>query len=84
MFANLKFMGALFGLCIALASITDSASAVSVEVVKKCNALTAKAFPPREIGNPAAGVQKERGEPNGHITENAWRMGAKCPRARSD
>ena len=31
------------------------ASAISVEVARKCNALTAKQFPPREPGNPAAG-----------------------------
>jgi hypothetical protein len=31
-----------------------SASALTVEVVKKCSALTAKAFPQRETGNPAA------------------------------
>jgi hypothetical protein len=35
--------------------LTDSASAISVEVAKKCDALTAKAFPPRQAGNPAAG-----------------------------
>jgi hypothetical protein len=48
-------MSALFGalICITLASMT-SASALTVEVAKKCSALTAKAFPQRETGNPAA------------------------------
>jgi histidine ammonia-lyase len=56
MFANLKFVGAfLVIVCIAIATMTDGASAVSVEVARKCNALTAKAFPPRVPGNPAAG-----------------------------
>lgn len=62
MFSNLKFWGALVGLvCIAVAPMTNSAAAVSVEVAKKCNALTAKAFPPREVGNPAAGSAKGTG-----------------------
>jgi hypothetical protein len=34
------------------------ASAISVEIAKKCNSLVAKAFPPREPGNPAAGSAK--------------------------
>ena len=48
-------MSALFGalICITLASMT-STSALTVEVAKKCSALTAKAFPQRETGNPAA------------------------------
>jgi hypothetical protein len=59
MFANLKLGGALAALVwIAVAPMTDSASAVTVEVAKKCNALIVKAFPPREIGNPAAGSAK--------------------------
>jgi hypothetical protein len=40
---------------------TEAASAVSVEVAKKCEALTAKAYPPREVGNPAAGSAKGSG-----------------------
>ena len=35
--------------------------AISVELAKKCNALTAKQFPPREPGNPAAGSAKGSG-----------------------
>ena len=34
---------------------TPSASAVTVEVAKKCNVLTEKAYPLRVPGNPAAG-----------------------------
>lgn len=33
-----------------------SAFAVTAEGARKCNALTAKAFPPRVPGNPAAGL----------------------------
>lgn len=42
--------------------LTGSASAISVELAKKCNALTAKAFPPRVPGNPAAGSAKGTGQ----------------------
>jgi hypothetical protein len=31
-------------------------SGVTVEVARKCQAFAAKAFPPREAGNPAAGL----------------------------
>ena len=47
----LPIVGAL--ICVTLASMT-SASALTAEVAKKCSALTAKAFPQRETGNPAA------------------------------
>jgi hypothetical protein len=47
---------ALFG--IVIGPMTGSASAITVEVAKKCQALTAKAFPPRQVGNPAAGSAK--------------------------
>jgi hypothetical protein len=33
-------------------------SAVTAEVAKKCEVLTGKAFPPRVVGNPAAGSAK--------------------------
>ena len=49
-------------LCIVVGPMTDRASAVTVEVAKKCNALTAKAFPPRVVGNPAAGSTKGTGK----------------------
>lgn len=46
-------------ICGALAAVAPhSASAVTVEVAKKCNALMSKAFPPRVVGNPAAGSAK--------------------------
>jgi hypothetical protein len=41
--------------CVALGSIAGGASAVTAEVAKKCEALTLKAYPLREPGNPAAG-----------------------------
>ena len=51
----LAFIGA------ALFATPERASAISVEVAKKCNALIAKEFPPREPGNPAAGSAKGSG-----------------------
>ena len=60
MFNNLKIGSALAVLvCIAVA---PNASAVTAEVAKKCSALTAKAFPPRVPGNPAAGSAKGTGQ----------------------
>jgi hypothetical protein len=61
-FAKLKYRIALVVLsCIAIGSMTASTSAITVEVAKKCDALLAKAFPPREPGNPAAGSAKGTG-----------------------
>jgi hypothetical protein len=63
MFANLICRGALCVLaCCAMGPMTGTASAVTAELAKKCNALTAKAFPPRVIGNPAAGSAKGSGK----------------------
>jgi hypothetical protein len=45
----------------ALVAAPERTSAISVEVAKKCNALIAKEFPPREPGNPAAGSAKGSG-----------------------
>ena len=39
-------------------SLSGSASAVTLEVARACDALVAKSFPPRQIGNPAAGSAK--------------------------
>jgi hypothetical protein len=60
--ANWKLGGALLALiCIALAAAPDHAAAITAEVARKCNALTARQFPPREPGNPAAGSAKGSG-----------------------
>ena len=63
MFTNMKFGSVLVALvCIAIGCMTGSASAVTAQVAKKCQALTAKAFPPRVPGNPAAGSAKGTGQ----------------------
>jgi len=41
--------------CIANLVMASGASAITVEVAKKCGTLANKAFPPRVPGNPAAG-----------------------------
>ena len=62
MFAKPKLMSVGVGLVfIIVALVTNGAEAESVKVAKKCDALTAKAFPPRVIGNPAAGSAKGTG-----------------------
>jgi hypothetical protein len=48
-------------LFIAAGPMTSRASAITAELAKKCEALTAKAFPPRVSGNPAAGSAKGSG-----------------------
>jgi hypothetical protein len=48
-------------ICVAVGSTTSGASAITVELARKCSALMAKAYPPREPGNPAAGSAKGNG-----------------------
>jgi hypothetical protein len=57
----------LTGGAVALLSATTTlvptdARAITVDVAKKCNALLAKQFPPRQPGNPAAGSAKGNGQ----------------------
>ena len=62
MLASLKLRLARFALvCIAIGLIPGNASAISVELARKCNAMVATAFPPRVPGNPAAGSAKGSG-----------------------
>jgi hypothetical protein len=62
-FANVTIKSALAAglMCVAVISTTNNASAVTAEVARKCAALTAKAYPPRVVGNPAAGSTKGSG-----------------------
>jgi hypothetical protein len=62
MSANLKSVGMLFVLvCSAIVPTTGNASGITAEIARSCNALTAKAFPPRQVGNPAAGSAQGSG-----------------------
>jgi hypothetical protein len=60
----LRNLHKLIGLAFVLAfGAPVTASAVTVEVARACDAALAKAFPPKQIGNPAAGSKgtaKER------------------------
>jgi hypothetical protein len=59
MFVHSKLRVVAWLLSFAAAGFAPSgASAITVEVAKKCNGLLAKAFPPRVAGNPAAGSAK--------------------------
>jgi hypothetical protein len=61
-FRNVRSVGVGVALiCFAVGGMTTSASAVTVELAKKCSGLMAKAYPPREPGNPAAGSAKGNG-----------------------
>jgi hypothetical protein len=63
MFASLKLcLTRLPLVCIAIGLMPGSASAITVELAKKCNSLTALAFPPKVPGNPAAGSAKGSGK----------------------
>jgi hypothetical protein len=64
MSAKLKFGSVGITLvCIGVgATIDDASAAPSADVAKKCAALTAKAFPPRVAGNPAAGSARGPGQ----------------------
>jgi hypothetical protein len=68
-FVKLKF-GSMLVAFVFLA-VAPSASAVTVEVAKKCDALIAKAFPPRVVGNPAAGSAKG-------TAQSEWDFFKKC------
>jgi hypothetical protein len=84
MIANLKLSGLLVLLVvIILAPLTDNAAAISVHVAKKCNALTAKAFPPRVIGNPAAGSAKGSGADQQAYFKKCVANGAKMPKPKT-
>lgn len=59
MFAIWKYGCMLIALvCAVLGLSPDRASAITAEVARKCSTLTAKQFPPRQPGNPAAGSVK--------------------------
>jgi hypothetical protein len=53
-----SILGALVLSFAAMALQPTGAQAITVEVAKKCNVLSAKQFPPRQAGNPAAGSSK--------------------------
>ena len=62
MFASLKsYLARLALVCLAIGLMSGSASAITVELARKCNAMVAAAFPPRQLGNPAAGSEKGSG-----------------------
>jgi hypothetical protein len=65
-------------------STTNGASAITVELAKKCEALTAKAFPPRVIGNPAAGSAQGSGKDAQDYFNKCVKNGGKVDDGRSN
>jgi hypothetical protein len=62
MFTSLRFAGAFLALtCMVQGPLSNRAVAITAEVARKCKALTDIAYPPREPGNPAAGVENGSG-----------------------
>jgi hypothetical protein len=63
--------------CLLLASPAAPAFAVTAELAKKCSALLAKNFPPREPTNPAAGSAKGSGADQRAFFEKCIASGGK-------
>jgi hypothetical protein len=61
MFPGLKTAIGLGIVGLISASVPNSASAITAELARTCQALTSKQYPPREPGNPAAGSTKGNG-----------------------
>jgi hypothetical protein len=63
MHVNRNLASALIALSLTtMILLPTDAKAITAEVAKKCNALLAKEFPPRQAGNPAAGSAKGNGQ----------------------
>jgi hypothetical protein len=60
MMARANLVGSIIAVVV-LCVCNTQAHAISVEVARACDALVAKTFPPRQIGNPAAGSAKGTG-----------------------
>jgi hypothetical protein len=73
-------IGVLAALVLAL---PISASGITAEVAKKCNALATKQFPPRVVGNPAAGSAKGSGQDRRAFFEKCVANGGKMDDAGS-
>ena len=73
MLTKLRYGTALLALiCLTHLPTTRSAMAVTVELARKCGALTDKAYPLRVPGNPAAGREHEQQKRPETILTNAW------------
>lgn len=62
---NWRVRAKVFSLLLAAAVLlptVSQAKPISAEVARKCKILRAKEFPPRQIGNPAAGSAKGTGQ----------------------
>jgi hypothetical protein len=48
--------------CLLTLAAPVTASAITADVARACDAAVAKAFPPKQVGNPAAGSAKGSGQ----------------------
>jgi hypothetical protein len=71
----------LFLVCAAMLAQTNVGSAVTAEVARKCEAYTSKAFPPLEMGNPAAGSAKGSGLDEQNYFKRCVANGGRVPDA---
>jgi hypothetical protein len=67
----------------AVALTKNSASAVTADVARKCSALTAKTYPPRVTGNPAAGSAKGTSQRSRPFFNGVSRTGAMLAMTRA-
>lgn len=64
--------------------LATDASAVTVDVAKKCNALLVKEFPPRQPANPAAGSAKGNGQAQRDFFKKCVDSGGNMPDEKSE
>jgi hypothetical protein len=78
---------ALIGVALGPAA-PERAKAVTLDIARKCKALTNAAYPLRVPGNPAAGTTREPDEMRNTISRTAWQTAARqmipLPSKRSD
>jgi hypothetical protein len=80
MLTDLKSLTALaVSVCIGIGSMSAGASAVTADIAKKCEALTARAFPPRVPGNPAARGARGTGPAEKSYYSNCVANGGNIP-----
>jgi hypothetical protein len=64
--------------CVGVGSTSGGASAITAEVARKCDVLTMHAFPPRVVGNPAAGSTRGNGLDEQSYFKKCVANGATC------
>lgn len=84
MIASLRFIGSVGLAVIIVAPTADGALAISADLARKCEALTAKAFPLRIPGNPAAGSAKGSGKEEQAYYRKCVKNGGTVPASKNE